>query len=85
MVGRLLLLREQCEPFDEFLELVKQTQYELQDPRTSEYLGRGHLVEDIVEHHGYMLEELLYPLIDKCNPVELFVVVDDYHIEVAMR
>ena len=85
MVGALVLLPEQCEPFCEFLAIVKHTQEELHNPRAMEYYGRGVFTKDLVENHSYVLEELLYPLIDKCNPSQLYVVVTPFHVEVQLK
>ena len=85
MIGSLLLLPEQCEPFDEFIAMVKNTQAEIEDPRALEYYGRGYMSDGIIENHGYILEELLYPLIDRCNPHKLDMVVTKFHIEVQLK
>lgn len=85
MIGTLLLLPEQCEPFDEFTAMLKNTQVEIEDPRAVEYYGRGYTLGNLVENHGFILEELLYPLIDRCNPNRLEVVVTKFHIEVQLR
>lgn len=85
MIGALLLLPEQCEPFDEFVAMVKCTQAEMEDPRAVEYFGRGYMLDEVIDHHGYILEELLYPLIDRCNPNKLDMVVTKFHIEVQLK
>lgn len=85
MLGRLLLLPEQCEPMDEFLAVVRQAQHELENPRAMEYYGRGEFANRVVDQHEYITEELLYPLIERCNPNQLDVVVTPYHIEVRLR
>lgn len=85
MMGTLLLLHEQCEPLDEFMAIIKCTQSEIENQRATQFMGRGYLTQDIAVNHGYILEELLYPIIDKCNPNSLYMVVKPFHVEIILN
>lgn len=85
MVGMLLFLPEQCEPMDEFMTLMNYAAQEIQDSRMTEYLGRGGLGQEVLEHHQFILEEMLYPMIDQCNPIQLYVEFTKYHVEIRLR
>lgn len=84
MSGLILLLQEQCEPLDEFMAMVHAVQNELENARAIQYIGRGLLTEDFSINHGFILDELLYPMIDKCNPSQLYVKVNAFHIEIRL-
>ena len=85
MIGTLLLLPEQCEPLDEFMAIMQCTQAEIENQRATQFMGRGYLTQEITDNHGFILEELIYPILDKCNPNNLYVVFQPFHIEVRFR
>lgn len=84
MVTRLLLLHEQCEPMGEFMAIMNYINREIENQRATEAFGQGHLYDDIIDDHHYVLEHMLYPLMLTCNPNQLYVRDCKTHIEVSM-
>lgn len=85
MTVTLLLLQEQCDPIEEFMAVIYNTKNEVENTRATEYLGRGIMSEDILDNHHYIIEELLYPLIDKYNPIQLYVEITKFHIAIMLK
>jgi hypothetical protein len=84
MVKMLLLLHEQCEPIDEFMAIMRYVNCEIENYRGTEAFGQGYLYSDIIDNHHYVLEHMLYPLMEECNPNQLYVRDCKTHIEVSM-
>ena len=84
MLVRLLLLHEQCEPMDEFISVMHYINREIENTRATEAFGQGYLYSDIIDDHHYILEHMLYPLMETCNPNQLYVRDCKTHIEVSM-
>lgn len=85
MKGTILLLPEQCEPMDEFHAVMRYTKWEMENFRGVDIYGQGFMSEDILDKHRYLLEEVLYPLVDECNGNDLNVKIGTHLVEITVK
>lgn len=83
MKNGLLLLPEQAHPLDELITMVRFTQQELENPRITEYLGRGFIAADLSEYHHDLFEQWLYPLMDMCSPHRIDIEVNKHYVFIS--